>query len=281
MKKQIFVLLATSLFFIQIQAQELISNPTMRLSIDEDLGEKVFGKIGNMESVLLPMTPKQIQEALQKVSKEQLKEEKGKFRKVKNTHLDFFMIKGWEGREKSDNQNIEIVYLERANEACFRFDLFNYTQFIFTNFKPLEAGKNYKITVGYNFSETPKNHKMKPLDIFLTQKNPEEAKKLKADFHLPFLSNKKDKMADEKRKKIIEEYQKSYGGSFSEDFAQEKEVQQYLTQEFIYKAQGGETYLTIGRLMKEDKKSKQISEDLQCTIYLVSLRPVYSTRDND
>lgn len=264
------------------QAQELIANPNIHLSIDEELEVQILGKIGNMKSVLqtMRMSPEDIQKAIKKIVEQQIKEEKGRFRKVRNLHNDFFMIKDWEGREKSENQHIKIIYLEKANKACFRFDLVHHTQFIFTNFKPLEKGKDYKITIGYNFSKIPENHKTQPLGIFVSQENPEEAQKLKANFPIPFLSNQKQKEADKRRKKILEEYQKNYGGSFPENFAQEKKINQYLTQEFIYKAKGGETYLSIGRFIQKKKKFKPLSENLQCSIYWVSLQPVYNTRNH-
>lgn len=280
--KIVSVFVLTLALSSSLRAQELLSNPSLVLSIDEALGERVFGKIGNLESILKEMKPEEVKAQIIKARQAALETEREKGL-LKVNSADFFMIKFWEGREDAKVQSIQIAQVPReVNKGYFKFNLQNYSQYIYTKFEALKRGKTYQITIAYNFTNEVKLASSEALNIFMTEDSPEEAKDLKALFDLPFISNQKAKIADEKRRKIINDYQKNYGGVFSEDFAQKEAVKTYFEKQFLYKAKGGEQFLTIGRIYSAQKKRKSnLSENLECNIYMVSLQPVYSTVDDE
>lgn len=95
---------------------------------------------------------------------------------------------------------------------------------------------------------------------------------------MKFESNQEKKAIQENREKIISEYQKNYGGIYDAAFVQPQEVPQYFTQKFTYLAQGGESFLILGRVFKKRKK-KQSLETIECEVYSISLTEVHDSRD--
>lgn len=254
-------LISLIIFPFVISAQELIQNPNMRLVIDEQKAETVFADLGLNKSFILtqstePEDIERLKEAIQKTFE-----------------FDYFKIGGWEKK----SEGVDVVHLSGVNEAIFLFHLQTETQYIITEFEPLKAGQAYRIQIDYNFRTSPSEN-IKPLGIFLTNMKTDWQEEQQPNFELKFISNQGQKAEEQSRKQIIQEYQSNYGGFYDEDFMVSKEVPQYSTQEFTYIAQGGESFLVLGRVF-ENKKRKKIVGQADCEIHRISMKEIYDTRD--
>lgn len=240
----------------QKNTQELIANPKMMLSYDEEKFKQVAKKIDLPDNIMM-------------LKASELLKYKDKILQL--NQYDYFKLADWENWISSEEKNFAHG---KMNDAYWSFDLLKSDKAgVFTWFKvPLQANQSYEIHIKFRYLAETEKKNLPRLPFIQVMTSKKKSSKINQMTKIGKLYvSKSNRLAEIRRKKIIQEFRANYGGFYPDDFAEPEKISEWQEIKLKYTAKGGEQFLLIGYELSK-KAMELLPQSLFCDIDEVSVK---------
>ncbi|MEO1654811.1 MAG: hypothetical protein AAFU64_14790 [Bacteroidota bacterium] len=255
-------------FWQSSRAQELIPNAKVKLSIDEAKFQTILAKRKIPKSMLM-------------MSAEEMEKVKGQLLGLSS--VNFFYIKDW-NFSSDPKTSPEYQHTDSLNDAALLLKLPGDPRqkaydLAWTSLKyPLMAKRKYKLKIRYRLLadldiKASTISDFYPTVFFLPDNGAGQPDWDKPLLSYPLTIEVKSAQKEHKRKKVLAQFQKEYGGSYDQDFAKDPDFQFWREESFTWKAPR-KNIRFVAIVFQSKSENTAIHQKVSFLVDRISLRPL-------